>query len=94
MEIVKKYYNQKWNVIIFDGYDFVKNGRYYSDYPHAMSSISHYVNNKNISTHIKYKNLLRDNYINSRDKNSNINYMIDYEENVNELINFLHSKIK
>lgn len=88
MTVVNKYRKSKWNVITFSGWDNLHNGVFYFDYPFPMTAICYIINQKNLSSNLKYINLLRNSYYYADslhkhvDKAIDVNYLLDDKENI------------
>ena len=86
--LVNKYRRSKWNVITFSGWDNLHNGVFYFDYPFPMTAICYVINHKNLSSNLKYINLLRNSYYYADslhkhiDKTNDVSYLLDDKENI------------
>lgn len=88
LPFINKYRWSKWNVITFAGWNNIHNGIFYFDYPFPMTAICHYINQRNLSSNLRYINMLRnsnffpDNLDKLHDKDHNISYLLDDKENI------------
>jgi len=87
--IIKNYINNKYNKIIFTGWDNFINGLYSFDYPHPMIAICHYIIKNNLSNNIRQFNHERNKMFDIYDlngskinKDDNIQYIIDSAINI------------
>lgn len=84
--LYERYKKSKWNVVKFDGWESTWNGIFYYDYPFPMAAICFLINERNLSSNLKYTNMERNSNFSSLnlkiDKNDNIFYMLDNKENI------------
>jgi hypothetical protein len=82
---INNFRRKNYNTIIFTGWNTLKNGIFYFDYPIPMNAICQYVVKNNLSNKLKFYSIERNSvfYIDYIDKNDNsINYILDEKENI------------
>ncbi len=74
-DIMYYFNNYGWNTIDFKGFETLRNGVFYIDYPYPMLAICHWLNSHNKTKNIEFKDLCRNHifycdYLNESDRNS------------------------
>ena len=81
--IYKNFMNNKYNKIIFTGWDSLSNGMYCFDYPYPMIAICHYIIKNNLSNNIRQFNQERNRVFDLYDINKS---KVNKEEDVQYII--------